>query len=678
MEIRLAAFDEQSPALYRKVHQWVQDSPHGFKPWYRKKVLTHAMNKYNVAWDEWDMNVRVHVGAVILDTIIHTTGLFTRETVPGKHIRDNKVYVVPTPEFMRWLEKNHQAAEVMHPPHEPMIEAPLAWTNLTDGGYHTRELRKPLMSSKHQRSSSARYTSDNMPTVFRAVNSLQSCPWKINRRVYQTALALWEGGADIPGMCERHDVSLPPKPSPEDRKAFAQYKRDSRAVWEHNTEQASLRSHAMQILVMSRKFEAYPSIWFPTFLDFRGRMYTQVKFLNPQGCDLSKGLLTFSNAVEPGESGMYWLKVHTANSFGVDKVSYADRVAWVDENMARIRAVGADPLAERWWMEADAPFQFLAACFALVHPEDAACLPVKMDGSCNGIQHLAAMTRDQVAGALVNLVPGDKPSGIYTAVASKTTELLKADGSEMARQWVEYGIDRSMAKRPTMILPYNGTARAFAHYIEDEVKDREKKGQSHPFGKRLTEACRLLSGLMKKAMDVELSGPCSVMMWTRKISKLCSKQKQPIEWSTPSGFIVSQAYTKSQAMEIRVRSEARTVKLIVRKPLPLLDARKQATALAPNKIHSFDAANVHLWLAECANFPGLSANHDEIGCHAAYRAKGAEVIARQFVGMYAKGDALVNFAADATRNLGDVKIPEPPPNGTLDLQAVLKSPYFFG
>ena len=36
-------------------------------------------------------------------------------------------------------------------------------------------------------------------------------------------------------------------------------------------------------------------------------------------------------------------------------------------------------------------------------------LPVQMDGSCNGLQHYAALSRDAVGGRAVNLTPTDRP-----------------------------------------------------------------------------------------------------------------------------------------------------------------------------------------------------------------------------------------------------------------------------
>ncbi len=70
----------------------------------------------------------------------------------------------------------------------------------------------------------------------------------------------------------------------------------------------------------------------------------------------------------------------------------------------------------RWWQEADSPWQLLAVCYDLQaalasgNPETyCSRIPVHQDGSCNGLQHYAALGRDESGGRAVNLLPVDKP-----------------------------------------------------------------------------------------------------------------------------------------------------------------------------------------------------------------------------------------------------------------------------
>ena len=76
-----------------------------------------------------------------------------------------------------------------------------------------------------------------------------------------------------------------------------------------------------------------------------------------------------------------------------------------------------------WWSTSDEPWQTLAACVeiskALKSPNPVEYLtgfPVHQDGSCNGLQHYAALGRDQIGAESVNLYPFDKPHDVYSDV----------------------------------------------------------------------------------------------------------------------------------------------------------------------------------------------------------------------------------------------------------------------
>jgi DNA-directed RNA polymerase len=249
---------------------------------------------------------------------------------------------------------------------------------------------------------------------------------------------------------------------------------------------------ASATLVTARQMVDEERFYFPYRLDFRGRMYTLPTTLTPQGSDLSKGLLRFDCGKVLGGRGWMWLRVHCANSFGVDKVSFEDRAKWVDENLKKILSTAENPHDFTWWHEADAPFQFLASCFEIAsavnsgNPETfSSTLPVLLDGSCNGIQHLAALSLDEEAGRQVNLLPSVVPSDIYQSTAEALKVWLKNEGSEVADQWLQYGIKRKLTKRPTMIFSYNGTRKAFRGYTEEYLNEEARAGKVGLWGKDL-------------------------------------------------------------------------------------------------------------------------------------------------------------------------------------------------
>ncbi|PVV05457.1 hypothetical protein BB560_000020 [Smittium megazygosporum] len=76
-------------------------------------------------------------------------------------------------------------------------------------------------------------------------------------------------------------------------------------------------------------------IYFPVFLDTRGRLYCQTDYLSFQGCELAKSLLEFVNGDEIhldlskngfSNDALSYLKIFGANCYGKDKLSFLNRV----------------------------------------------------------------------------------------------------------------------------------------------------------------------------------------------------------------------------------------------------------------------------------------------------------------------------------------------------------------
>jgi DNA-directed RNA polymerase len=89
---------------------------------------------------------------------------------------------------------------------------------------------------------------------------------------------------------------------------------------------------------------------------------------------------------------------------------------------------------ERWWLKADDPWQCLATCFELHDALESgdpygymSYLPVHQDGTCNGLQHYAALGGDDRGARQVNLSVTDRPSDVYTYVAEMVEQRLQSD-----------------------------------------------------------------------------------------------------------------------------------------------------------------------------------------------------------------------------------------------------------
>lgn len=119
---------------------------------------------------------------------------------------------------------------------------------------------------------------------------------------------------------------------------------------------------------VARKMKDEDGFFYPHNLDFRGRAYPMHPHLNHLGSDLCRGILEFAEGRPLGSSGLRWLKIHLANLFagGVDKLSLEGRIAFTENHLDDIFDSADRPLdGRRWWLNAEDPFQFLAACINL-------------------------------------------------------------------------------------------------------------------------------------------------------------------------------------------------------------------------------------------------------------------------------------------------------------------------
>jgi DNA-directed RNA polymerase len=59
------------------------------------------------------------------------------------------------------------------------------------------------------------------------------------------------------------------------------------------------------------------------------------------------------------------------------------------------------------------------------NPESYVChFPVHQDGSCNGLQHYAALGRDEAGAESVNLKPASRPQDVYSCVAAMVSGIM--------------------------------------------------------------------------------------------------------------------------------------------------------------------------------------------------------------------------------------------------------------
>jgi DNA-directed RNA polymerase len=686
---------EANPVLYRHLMRKLQKTN---SERYKHVIVRSYQRKDSIRQIKWDKTVSEKIGLYLIDILVEETGFayYSNQIVVSGNRRP---YIVqPTEAALEWFEKAHGQCELLHPFHMPMIARPKAWSTPFNGGYYTKALKYPLIKTANRN-----YLQElewvEMPMVYKAINALQDTAWKINRPVLRVIEEAWEAGLRIGKLPSSQPVELPPKTVDfeVDIEALKQWKKDATKVYDYNFRNTSKRVLGAQRIAIARRFYNADRFYFPYSLDTRGRAYPVSSVLSPQGDDVSKAMLTFADALPLGENGRFWLYVHGANCFGVDKVDFESRTEWVQEHHNYILDSALNPLdGTRFWQDADDPFQFLAFCFAYTGLElhlksggdasDYLCdLPISLDGSCNGLQNFSAMLLDEVGGAATNLVPSDKPSDLYGEVAKVCSGLIQEDiasGEPMAVKW-EGKVTRKLVKRNTMTVPYAVTINGMKKQLLDEFKDMaEMEDDDAQFASGLGwEDASYLALRNHTAIGRIVVAARKAMEWLQKAARVASSNGLPVQWVTPSGLPVLQFYKKTRGKRANIRLNGKRFQLTIRHDTEVLDTRKQALGIAPNFVHSQDAAHMHRTVCYCvdAGVNAFSMVHDSYGVHACQVDTLSYQLRKGFVDQYS-GDVLADFAEQLKAQLPAkiaAQIPELPKKGTLDLQQVMESDYFF-
>jgi DNA-directed RNA polymerase len=700
LEARFTEFRKQDKDKFDYELRKLSDD--GATEQHKAAVLTFAMGKHNIAWDRWGRTDMIHLGIKLVDLFCENTGLavIQRASEGGDKNAPKDQYLVHLTERANaWIEQSIRGGEHLFPDYLPTVIPPKDWTGMSGGGYYT-DLDRPLQLIRRGTKKQVELLKRNLAkaqhksALLHGLNAIQRTPWQINGAVLDVMSILAQSNEGVAGLVPG-DKPMPVRPHDIDTNpdVLREWKWAARDVYSENLQLRQDRLTQETLLGLAERFRDEQAIYFPHNLDFRGRAYPVPLVLHPQGSDPVKALLQFAEGKPLGADGERWLCIHGANTFGVDKVSFDERVAWVADNAHKIVTCAMDPLDNRWWTEADKPWCFLAFCFEFHRAQcqgDAfvSHLPIALDGSCNGLQHFSAMLLDSVGGRAVNLIPADKPQDIYQVVADRVTAQLRliayGNGADpererWAHEWLTMGIDRKVTKRPVMVLPYGGTPRSCLKYVDEAVKAKIAAGYKHNLGDELKKAIGFLASLVWDSIGDVVIAARDAMGWLQRTARVVGKENLPLHWTTPSGFVAFQSYLDMRSRLLRTKIAGKMVKLREFTDTDEINAAKQATSISPNYVHSMDASAMILTVYALAamGITHFAMIHDSYGTHACNTTLLASTLRKVFVEMY-KEDPLARLRREIIDNNPSVDEIEPlPPKGDLNLDAVLASDFFF-
>lgn len=630
-------------------------------------------------------NICAKVGAFFLSLIIKvarmpisTTSQITNETITqvfpimsqsktwrnGKRLGTIKTHMA----FLERIKKEPVHSFIAK--HLPMVVPPKEWKSIGKGPYYktfVSAVRFKDVGKSQKAYVNFAVARGDMKQVFAGLDVIGKVPWNINKSVFKVLAECWNTGEALAGLPPENPVpDYPPEP---DRLDGYSHRRWRMVMREINNEITGFHSQRCSTNFQLECARAYlnETFYCPHNVDFRGRAYPIPPYLNHMGADHIRGLFVFAQGKELGESGLFWLKIHLANVFGFDKESLTARAQFAEEHLSDIYDSAHNPMTgRRWWMKSEDAFQTLAACIELTAALDSPVpskyvshLPVQQDGSCNGLQHYAALGGDMIGARQVNLMPGDKPSDIYSGVANLVRESISKAAREnyLPASVLDGHISRKVVKQPVMTnvygVTYHGARAQVRKQLIDILPRAALSNNVNPgqlAGYVATEIFGALSKMFNGAHNIQVwLGECgariSQAITPEQIARIQSKRagteseksrylakplkadaqnglkedckfKSTIVWTTPLGLPVVQPYRVPKTRTIQTTLQA--VKLAERTLADPVSLRKQLQAFPPNFIHSLDATHMMLSALKCDEI-GLTfaAVHDSFWTHAA-------------------------------------------------------------
>lgn len=532
-----------------------------------------------------------------------------------------------------------------------------------------------------------------MPVPPKAVNIMQRTEWVINSPVFDVLNRCIEEDLPLGKLpINPQSMELPPKPFDiqTNVEARREWKRKAQSVYKDRAKSKSKYIQVKQIIEEAKHFANEEGFYYPYQLDFRGRIYPKSSLMSPQSADYARALLKFKFGRPMSDNEAFVdFAIAGAGLFGeVDKEEIDIRTKWVEDNSQKFIDCANKPFEYTWWAEADKPFCFLAWCIEYrdfantdFDAKFITTLPIQSDCSNSGLQHYSAMMRDEIGGRATNLVPQNKPADVYGLVAERVVLKLKDNPHELAKKWLDYGVDRKLCKKPVMCLPYSLTMYSCRQYLEDHVeKEYVERGRQHEFGEDLFKATQWLTPIVWQSINEVIVGAKEIMSFLKDISKLVASENLPVVWTSPLGLPISMMCYKKESKRVKTQMGDSIIKLSLQTDTDVIDKRKTAQSICPNFIHSLDASVLQLAVvkAEEMGVDTFSLIHDSFGVVAPDSRKMAIALRDAFCEIYSK-DVLANWAIEMKQMLSEKnqkKFPNIPEKGNLDLDLVKESVFF--
>lgn len=297
-------------------------------------------------------------------------------------------------------------------------------------------------------------------------------------------------------------------------------------------------------------------------------------------------------------------------------------------------------------------------------------------------QHLAAMSKDKQAGALVSLTDVPIQQDFYVAVAKYLIRLMPEwfDGRDIPMKHIRKGI----AKRGSMTRAYSAGKQRIAKNMYD---DCHVEGFTIKYNITEEDTAKLADNLIK-AINQVCAGPLKTTKYLQKIAEHeLNCGRNTLEWTTPSGFpVVYKSFLQHERKQrgtikgITGNKDGRImhvvrVDVLTKEGNEKVPCRRSfASGISPNFVHSMDAA--HMANTIVAFGGSFAAVHDSFSTHADDVDFLQEVTKQTFIAQYDVENFFDVIDEMLMLNKDSFAVNQPT-LGKLDVNEVLNSEYFF-
>jgi DNA-directed RNA polymerase len=665
---------------------------------YRRTALRSLAQAAGYKWEKWTSREQAYAGRWLVEVMLASPVLEL----------DANGFPALTETAMEHAMDIVAMLHERHPLLLPVASQPEPWDaaeRMIDG-YRVNLVR--TRDKLVKKAIKAAIRDGRMDTSLEALNAAQSVPYRINGAILEVAKWAYENNVSISGLPPKGDIEIPKAPEgvipcsygPPTRQWLG-HMEALRGIRQLNRSYIGERLQFHADVVTAEHLTGGP-FWTHLNWDYRGRVYGIPRF-NFQRQDYVRAMFEFEQGQLLDERGVYWLKVHLANCGDFGKISkrpFDERAKWTDDNEKDVWNYAKQPKQFTGWAQADKPFLFLAACMAYrdhVMSLDLCHLPLAFDGSCSGLQHLGAMTRDDQTCRLVNLTHNEEPNDVYAVVAEVARRKVEdarsvSETSATAQACLNYGIDRKLVKRNVMTFSYSSKAFGMSEqHMEDTMVPLKYevfsgKRKVHPFGADGgLVASRFLAKHTYDAIKETVRRPADAMAFLQNIARALSHEGLCTSWHTPLGFPVVMRYANTTSSQVNLLLHDKGVPIRVQPTMvseaPGIDKRRATSAIAPSFVHSLDAC--HLMMAALAakdeGITSMAFVHDSFGCLPNDADKFRPLIRETFRDLYERNDVLFDILREAAGHLDTnwYRLPDMPDKGDYEMNEVMGAEYAF-